>query len=500
MRPDEWFRTILEHAPVMIDLFEADGRCVIWNRECVRRLGWTKEELGDLDDPLAVFYPDPRVLEQVREDIRRADGQFREYTAIAKGGAERIQLWANFRTTGTTSIISVGHDVTEQRAMESRLRQAQKMEALGRLTGGIAHDFNNLLTVIFSGAELLLREVPVGSTAAELTTEIRQAARDGAELVRQIGSFSRHDRLTMAPLDLHTLLGDTLSALRRLLPESIGIRLDHSADPLYVVGDSLALKQVIVNLTTNARDAIDGQGTIEISTRRVSGEPRDRAVLTVRDSGRGMEPALLDRAFEPFFTTKPAGKGTGLGLPTVYGIVEQHGGTLEISSEPGHGTCVTVSLPAIEHRAATAPAKVDSAELPRGTELVLVAEDDEGTRAIARSALRYLGYEVLVAEDGEAALHLLESTPGIVLVLSDVVMPGLNGPELLAKLRERDAPVPAFGFLSGYAPREAATRLDPEIPLLTKPWTIAALARFVRRCLDGRSPSERAEGSDHTPR
>ena len=486
MRPDEeWFRTILEHAPVMIDSFEADGRCVMWNRECVRRLGWTQEELAELDDPLAVLYPDPDVLEAVHEDIRRADGQFREYTVMAKDGQERIQLWANFRTASTTSIIAVGHDVTEQRAMESRLRQAQKMEALGRLTGGIAHDFNNLLTVIFSGAELLLREVPAGSLAAELTGEIRQAARDGAELVRQIGSFSRHDRLTMAPLDLRALLDDCVSALRRILPESIDVRLEQPVEALYVVGDAIALKQVIVNLATNARDAVDGRGTIQFSTRRF----RDRVVLTVRDSGRGMAPEVRDRAFEPFFTTKPPGKGTGLGLPTVYGIVEQHGGTVELASEPGQGTSVAVSLPAVEHRTVAAPLQTAPADLPRGSELVLVAEDDEGTRTIANSALRYLGYRVLLAEDGEAALALLEATPDVALVLSDVVMPGLNGPELFARLRERAGPMPAFGFLTGYAPREAAERLDPEIPVLTKPWTIAALAAFARRCLERRRDS-----------
>ena len=257
LRPDEErFRTILEHAPVMIDAFDEDGTCLIWNRECVRRLGWTLEELRAMPEPLAVCYPDPALHRAVLSDIADADGRFKEYSVRAKDGTERIQLWANFRMPKTGAVISVGHDVTEHRAMESRLRQTQKMEALGRLTGGIAHDFNNLLTVIVSGAELLLHEVEPGSVAEQLAREIGSAARDGAELVRQIGSFSRHDRLTMAPLDLCTLVDDLVPALRRMLPESIEIRVEHSASSLYAVGDRIALKQVIVNLATNAGDEI----------------------------------------------------------------------------------------------------------------------------------------------------------------------------------------------------------------------------------------------------
>jgi two-component system cell cycle sensor histidine kinase/response regulator CckA len=211
-------------------------------------------------------------------------------------------------------------------------------------------------------------------------------------------------------------------------------------------------------------------------------------VLTVRDSGRGMGPDVLDRAFEPFFTTKSPGKGTGLGLPTVYGLVEQHGGTIELSSEPGHGTSVSISLPAVEHRSSPTPFRERRPELARGTELLLIVEDDEGTRAIARSALRHLGYEVLLAEDGQVALETIESTPGIALVLSDVVMPRMTGPELLARLRELGRPIPAFAFWTGYAPREAAAKLEESVPVLTKPWTLEALSVFVRRCIDEREP------------
>ncbi len=478
---EERFRTILEHAPVMIDAFDDSGVCVIWNRECVRRLGWTQEELRALEDPLAVFYPDPAVLREVHEDVARADGQFREYEVLAKDGSTRTQLWANFRLPTTGTVIAVGHDVTEQRAVEAQLLQSQKMEAVGQLTGGIAHDFNNLLTVILASTDLLLRDAEPGTAAHDLVRCIRQAAQDGSELVRHLGSFSRQRRLTVVAVDLARLVDDLAPTLRRLLPESIDVRVDHASRPLAVLADRTALEQIVVNLATNARDAIAAHGTIEISTRR---EPPDRVVLALRDSGHGMPPAVLERVFEPFFTTKPPGKGTGLGLPTVYGLVQQHGGTISLRSAPGEGTTVEVSLPALEPDDAAAHEPGEEPEPARGDELVLIVEDDASTRATAKGALEHLGYRVLTAVDGADALAILESTPDVALVLSDVVMPRLTGPELLARLRASGRHVPAFAFWTGYTSRETARSLDPSVPLLEKPWSLASLATFVRRSID----------------
>ncbi len=468
----------------MIDSFDENGTCLIWNRECVRRLGWTQQELAELPDALSVFYPDPQVLQQVHQDVMRADGKFREYTVLAKDGTPRIQQWANFRTPASRSTISVGHDVTEQRTMEAQLRQAQKMDAVGRLTGGIAHDFNNLLTVVMAGAELLRRDQEPGSIGEVITAQILQAAKDGSALVQQLGTFSRRSPLSVDPIDLNDLIDDVTPTLRRLLPETITIRVEHGRAPVHILGDKTALKQILMNLATNARDAIDGRGTIEIATRVMDGPPRGRVRLTVRDTGAGMAPETLDRVFEPFFTTKEPGKGTGLGLATVYGLVAQHDGEVEVHSEPGRGTCVQVDLPTIE--SSTAPdASADRQEKTKGgNECILLVEDDEGACLIAERALRHLGYDVVIAEDGAEALEHIEAGREFSLILSDVVMPRLTGPELLAKLRERGGPMPAFAFCSGYSPDDDARTTDPNVPLLEKPWTLEQLAMFVRKCLD----------------
>lgn len=485
---DEPFRTILEHAPVMIDSFDEEGTCVIWNRECVRQLGWTHEEVAGLDDPLSIFYPDPELLRTVHEDVQRADGVFREYQVLAKDGGVRTQVWANFRMPMTGSVIAVGHDVTEQRAVEAQLRQSQRLDALGQLTGGIAHDFNNLLTVILASAELLSRRVGDDAGAGELAQQIHQAATDGAQLVRQLGSFSRVRRLALAPLDLHRLLDELGPTLRRLLPASIEIGIEHAPGPLHVLADRSALEQIVVNLATNARDAIEGRGTIEITTRTTKGSKGKQAILSVRDSGRGMTPEVRDRVFDPFFTTKAPGKGTGLGLPSVYGLVRQHQGEVELSSRSGHGTLVEVRLPTIEPAEAPESPPTQRRELVGGTEQILLVEDDASARTTAARVLRHLGYRVLEAEDGASAVTILEATPDISLVISDVVMPRMSGPELLAHARASGRPMPAFAFSTAYTSRDTAATLDPSVPLLEKPWTLAVFADFVRRCLADHEP------------
>jgi PAS domain S-box-containing protein len=459
---NERLSTILEHAPVMIDAVDSEGKFTIWNRECVRRLGWTREELDALEAPLSVFYPDAEVLKHVLDDIARSDGRFREYEVLSKDGRVRTQLWANFRLPNTGAKISVGHDVTEQRAMEAQLRQSQKMEALGQLTGGIAHDFNNLLTVILASTELLARRA--SGVEAELLVQIRQAATDGAELVRQLVSFSRQSRLTIKVVDLRAALEEITPTLRRLLPESISVTVRHGEGDLAIEADRIALEQVIINLATNARDAMECVGELTLTTRIARlppGEPdREYVVLGIRDSGAGMTPEVRDRAFEPFFTTKPPGKGTGLGLPTVYGLAAQHRGFVELWTEPGRGTLVEVFFVRAESPVDAAPPPT-SAKLPTGTETILLVEDEPSLRGAAKQVLELLGYRVLVAVDGVDALRVLDTERDVALVLSDVVMPRMTGPELLAALRARGP-----------------------MPLIEKPFSIAALAPFVRSCID----------------
>jgi PAS domain S-box-containing protein len=494
---NERLSTILEHAPVMIDAVDSEGKFTIWNRECVRRLGWTREELDAFEAPLSVFYPDPEVLKRVLDDIARSDGRFREYEVLSKDGLVRTQLWANFRLPNTGATISVGHDVAEQRAMEAQLRQSQKMEALGQLTGGIAHDFNNLLTVILASTELLARRA--SGMEAQLLVQIRQAATDGAELVRQLVSFSRQSRLTIKVVDLRAALEEITPTLRRLLPESISVTVRHGDGELAIEADRIALEQVIINLATNARDAMECVGELTLTTRVARapdrGEPdREYVVLRLRDNGAGMAPEVRERAFEPFFTTKPPGKGTGLGLPTVYGLAAQHGGFVELWSEPGHGTLVEVFFVRAERPVDAAPAPPPASH-PTGRETILLVEDEPSLRVAAKQLLELLGYRVLLAVDGVDALRVLDTEHDVALVLSDVVMPRMTGPELLEALRARGPMTSAFAFLSGYTMRETAGAVDPSVPLIEKPFSIAALAPFVRSCIDGQKTAGERDGA-----
>lgn len=476
---EERFRTILEHAPVMIDAFAPDGTLEIWNRECERRLGWTAEEIDALEDPLGTFYPDPKDQARVLAAIERADGQFREYKVVAKDGSTHVQMWADFELPNG-SRISVGHDVTEQRQIEASLRQSQKMQALGTLSGGIAHDFNNLLTIILGGASMALLDLEASPEAArEALLEIEAAAQRGADLVRRLMSFSRRGGLRRRPLALDETISGFVPTLRRLLPESLALEVDLQATDAQVLADPVAVEQVLLNLVSNARDATEGEGRIRVRSRLA----REGVIVEVVDDGRGMSAETQERVFEPFFTTKEAGQGTGLGLPMVYGLIQQHDGSVEIASALGEGTTVELWLPTLEATAPEATLRKPSREDLRGHgETILIVEDDAGLSLTASRCLQRFGYVVLTAPGGAEALEVLDAEPDVDLVLSDVVMPGMGGRELQRQMQEgAHASVPIV-FMSGYAsPR------PQNAPLLPKPWTPDALAAFVRDCLDARA-------------
>ncbi|MBO6940974.1 MAG: response regulator [Deltaproteobacteria bacterium] len=473
------FRTILENAPVMIDAFAADGSVLLWNHECERRLGWTAAELAEMDDPLAVFYPSEDQRAVVFASIERADGKFREYEVVAKDGTVRIQQWADFLLPNG-SRISVGHDVTEQRKVEANLRQAQKMQALGTLSGGIAHDFNNLLTIICACASLAQREVPEDSEMARFLQQILKAGEDGADLVRRLMSFSRRDRLRRRAVVFDDVIAKFLPTLRRLIPESLELSIDLDAGDAVVLADRVAIEQVVINLVTNARDAIDGQGTISFRTRKANGPRGPEVHLEVEDDGSGMTRETQERVFEPFFTTKERGSGTGLGLPTAYGLVGQHEGTIDIRSAPGVGTTVRIRLP--EHHAD--PDMLTPSAPMRGLgagngETILVVEDDRTVSTMTSRSLQAAGYVVLTASGGDQALAILDEAPEIALVLSDVVMPRMGGEELRRRMAEGPHASVPIAFMSGYN-----DELDESARLLPKPWTPQQLVVFVRLCLD----------------
>jgi PAS domain S-box-containing protein len=477
-RSEERFRTLFEHAPVMIDAFDEHGRCQLWNRECERQLGWTRQDVMEADDPLALFYPDPDERARVLESIREGNGTFHEYEVQAKDGSRRAQMWANFRLP-SAQMIAVGLDVSERRRVEEQLRHIQKLDALGRLTGGIAHDFNNLLTVILTHCHAVRRLD--GSDPQTLRTrfaEIEEAAERGARLVRRLLSFGRHDDLHFRVVDLAEQLDESAKDLRRLLPETIEIRVECEPDLPPVSADSDALEQILLNLATNARDAMEGRGVLEVALRQQLAAPAGpragrHVVLSVSDTGTGMDDRTRRQAFEPFYTTKPAGQGTGLGLPTVYGLLRQHGGTLEVHSEPGRGSRFELWFPAVSGD--SVPAGDERSErreqLPGAQGTVLLVEDEPQVRKTTHRLLEEAGYGVTAVPDGERALAELQRDAGaIAVVLCDVIMPGMTGPELYARVRDWSN-APPFVFASGYAGSDEGTPLPQDgTPRVTKPW------------------------------
>ncbi len=380
----------------------------------------------------------------------------------------------------------------EKRALELQLRQAQKLEAVGRLAGGIAHDFNNLLTAINANATLVAEALsPDANQALEDLAEIRAVSMRGAALVRKLLVFSKGAPLEVGPVDLAETVRATAGMLRRLLPSSIQISLPPSTDRCIVLADRGALEQILLNLATNARDAMPTGGKLAISVEQRDGTPGPVAAgvqpgpygcLVVRDTGVGMDDATRQRAFDPFFTTKGS-QGSGLGLAMVFTLVRQHGGFVDITSAPGKGTSVAACFP----RAAVAALPAESrpsVAVTGGTETILLVEDDLGIRSGTRRLLESHRYHVLVADDGAQALAVMRDPPEpIDLVVSDVVMPHMGGHELYRRVRAAGLATP-FLFVSGYASREHDGPIPIEVPLLTKPWNPDELLRTIRSLLD----------------
>ena len=372
---------------------------------------------------------------------------------------------------------TVQHDVRETRRLETELRQAQKMEALGRLAGGVAHDFNNLLTVILSYAALLARELPADSRLGRDVEQISRAGDRAAELTRQLLAFSRRQVLEPKALDLGEALRSMEAMMRRLVGEDIDLHLELGADVPPVMVDAGQVEQVVMNLVVNARDAMASGGSLTLATSRI--EP-GLALLSVSDTGAGIDELTKAQMFEPFFTTKDRGKGTGLGLSTVMGIVEQSGGHVAVESAPGKGTTFRVLLPAATMAALPTPAR--TVTQGRGTGRILLVEDEEGVRSLVREVLRTAGYEVVDAPDGEAALAVVAGH--IDLLLTDVIMPRMSGRQLAAKFLARQ-PNAQVLYMSGYPDDKLGAHgvLDPDVELIQKPLTPDSLLRRVRELL-----------------
>ena len=388
-------------------------------------------------------------------------------------------------------------DITERKQLEEQFHQAQKMEAVGRLAGGVAHDFNNLLTAILGSADLVLDSLPPGVPAREEVEEIQKAALRAADLTRQLLAFSRQQVIAPTALNPNEVVANMDKLLRRLLGEDVELRAALAPELAAVKADPSQLEQVVLNLAVNARDAMPNGGRLTIETQNVeldevyarghvSAQPGTYVVLAVSDTGVGMDAATQARIFEPFFTTKEKGKGTGLGLATVYGIVKQSGGWIWVYSEPGHGTTFKVYFPrALEAAAPVAPGPASPVSV-RGSETVLVVEDEEVIRKLGRKVLTANGYTVLVAANGRDAEQVAGQHDGAIhLLVTDVVMPGMNGREVAQRLAGTRAGIKVL-YLSGYTDDAIVHHgvLEPGVAFLQKPFTPAVLGRKVREVLD----------------
>lgn len=386
---------------------------------------------------------------------------------------------------------------TRRREIEAQLHAAQRAEGIGALAGGIAHDFNNLLSVILGFTEMATDQLPEGSSAREDLAEAIRAAERAAALTGQLLAFSRKQNLKPVALDLNEVTRNATGMLRRIVGEDIRLVEDLAPQLGLVLADPTQVQQVIVNIVANARDAMPAGGTLQITTANVAGGPdgwlspvvTGRGVmLAFRDSGMGMDHETLDRIFEPFYTTKGPGKGTGLGMATVFGIVRQSGGDIRVESAPGEGTTIRVLLPRLE--AADGPGEIVGRQRPsrdHGWETILVVEDEPAVRTLAARMLRAAGYTVLEAGSGEEAAAISQRQASIQLLLCDVVMPGLSGPDVAIGFAERH-PTAAVLFMSGYTDDQVAHHgLRPEqAPLLGKPFGRSQLLEAVREALDGR--------------
>ena len=394
---------------------------------------------------------------------------------------------------GERLVLESCRDITARRAAEESLRQSQKMEAVGQLTGGIAHDFNNLLTIILANLQLLDDELPADSLPKELVESATRAAHRGSDLTRKLLVFARRQRLEAASLDVNELILSMTRMLTRTLGEHI--RIEHALSPGLpdVYADAAQLETVLLNLIINARDAMPQGGELAISTTETDVDqttddarlsPGPYVVVMVSDTGIGMPPEVAARAFEPFFTTKEAGKGTGLGLSMVYGFAKQSGGHVQLASQPGHGTTVTLYLP--QAKEADATFELAANARPTGSEGILLVEDDDEVRTATSRMLSGLGYRVVEVADAETALTLLAARSTLRLLLTDVVLAhGMSGPELAAKARQV-RPALKVLFMSGYVRDTVAfhEQLDRDAHFLAKPFTKEELATTVRLALD----------------
>ncbi|MEK7268823.1 MAG: PAS domain S-box protein [Nitrospirota bacterium] len=510
---EEKFRAVAETALDAIVSAESRGYVTYFNKGAERIFGYSSDEV--IGHSVTLLMPE-RFREAHRHGLERfllmgeahIIGKTVELAGTRKDGTEfPLELSLSFwKAAGQTFFTAIIHDITERKRLEEQFRQSQKMEAVGQLAGGVAHDFNNLLTVINGYSELMLHTLPVDDPQRNRLEQIKTAGKRAALLTQQILAFSRRQILEPKVLDLNEMVANMDTLLRRLIGEDITLASFQDSALGRVKADPGQIEQIIMNLAVNARDAMPQGGRLTIETANVeldqayarshaSVHPGPYVMLAVSDTGIGMDAKTQARLFEPFFTTKEPGKGTGLGLATVYGIVKQSGGNIWVYSEPGKGATFKIYLPRVEKEAeAMAPPPVRPETL-RGSETILLVEDDAMVRTLARAVLQYNDYTVLEAKHGTEALRISQEHSGpIHLLLTDVVMPGMSGRDSAARLAPL-RPDMKILYMSGYTGNASAHHgvLDTGIAFLQKPFTPTALVQKVRETLDTPPPRDTAQ-------
>jgi PAS domain S-box-containing protein len=496
-------RLILEHMPVMLDAFDEDYNIVFWNQECERVTGYSAAEMICNPAALEKLYPsavyrqsllseweDPTIAYRHRErEMTTRDRQIKIVAWSTISAQHPIPGWKFW---------SIGMEITERRRLEEQLRQSQKMQAIGQLAGGVAHDFNNLLTVILGHADLGLTSMNLDEELNASFLEIQKAGRQAASLTQQLLAFSRRQILQPKVLDLNQIIVEMKDMLRRLIGENINLVITLGQPLDLVKVDPGQMQQVIMNLAINARDAMERGGTLTIETQMVGFDPAVASantaiqpgsylLLTVADTGVGMDEETMSHIFEPFFTTKDKSKGTGLGLATTHGIITQSGGHIEVISQPDCGCTFNVYLPRAEPLLEAATHDQTPALTPTRAETILLVEDEAMVRQLVNRILDHRGYHVMQADHGEAALAICDSHVGpIDLLLTDVVMPGgMNGGELAELLRQR-YPALKIIYMSGYTDGILLQQnvSSSEQAFLPKPFTPQDLLHRVQTMLD----------------
>jgi PAS domain S-box-containing protein len=500
-RSEVRYRSLVQTAVYGMYRSSLEGQFLDVNPALIGMLGYNSAlEVLALDPQKDVFL-DPNEYSSLVEEFRRS-GRMDGFEARWKRkNGDTIIVRISGRAVATEDqpadvLEAIAEDITERRMLEDQFRQSQKMEAVGRLAGGIAHDFNNLLMVVSGYTEVLLDQLPAGHPLQTKAQAIRQASDRATALTRQLLAFSRKQHLELKVIDLNAIVTDMERLLRPLIGEDIEVSTSLAPTTGCTRADAGQLEQVIMNLVVNAKDAMPNGGKLSIRTAAVTLDESYRpentfikhgpyVMLSVSDTGHGMDRDTQARVFEPFFTTKEKGKGTGLGLSTVYGIIKQTGGYVFVQSEPGRGSVFTIYFPRVDEPIEALNPNPATLASTGGSETILLVEDEESVRQLIRETLESRGYRILEAENGQAALALAASHPDpIHLVVTDVVMPGLSGHEFIQQLLPA-RPDAKILYLSGYAEDAVSSPINPGDlkAFLQKPFTLQNLTRKVREVL-----------------